>query len=311
MRRTLADEARHGLTWIDVVDPTADELAAIAREYGLHRTSVQDCLEPGHLPKYEKFPGSSFMIVRAYDEQSTATCATIQEFTRKVAIFAGPKFLITIHRTDQAYYQTAVAAILADLPSPANGDVPESPVPQVVLSIVNVAVDSFTKPMETIEAGIEQFEAKVFGDHDVTVTMKQVYVLKRRTMLLKRLFWHTLSVVQKMTPASDRTAPLYQDLRENVESNYVWADELLEEVNNLLSIQLAMASHRTNEVVRVLTVFSVFFLPLTFIVGIYGMNFQFMPELRSPYGYPGVMALMAVVTLLIFAWFRRRGWLRR
>jgi magnesium transporter len=85
---------------------------------------------------------------------------------------------------------------------------------------------------------------------------------------------------------------------------------LLEDVNNLLSIQLALASHRTNEVVRVLTVFSVFFLPLTFIVGIYGMNFAHMPELRERWGYPAVMAAMGFVTLVIGLWFRRRGWLR-
>ena len=79
----------------------------------------------------------------------------------------------------------------------------------------------------------------------------------------------------------------------------------------LLSVQLALASHRTSEVMRVLTVFSVFFLPLTFIVGVYGMNFAFMPELRHRLGYPGVLAFMALVTLLIYRWFRGRGWLRR
>ncbi|HEX5962233.1 MAG TPA: CorA family divalent cation transporter, partial [Gemmatimonadales bacterium] len=94
------------------------------------------------------------------------------------------------------------------------------------------------------------------------------------------------------------------------ESMYSYAEELVEDVNNLLSIQLALASHRTNEVVRVLTVFSVFFLPLTFIVGIYGMNFEFMPELRKHWGYPAVLAGMGLVTLIIYLWFRRRGWLR-
>jgi magnesium transporter len=89
-----------------------------------------------------------------------------------------------------------------------------------------------------------------------------------------------------------------------------YADELVEDVNNLLSIQLALASHRTNEVVRVLTVFSVFFLPLTFIVGVYGMNFKYMPELSERWGYPAVLAGMAVVTVAIYIWFRRRGWLR-
>jgi magnesium transporter len=91
---------------------------------------------------------------------------------------------------------------------------------------------------------------------------------------------------------------------------HFYADELLEDVNNLLSIQLALASHRTNEVVRVLTVFSVFFLPLTFIVGIYGMNFRYMPELQERWGYPAAMAGMGFVTLMIYLWFRRRGWLK-
>ena len=100
-------------------------------------------------------------------------------------------------------------------------------------------------------------------------------------------------------------------MQENAESYHFYADELLDDANTLLSVQLALASHRTSEVMRVLTVFSVFFLPLTFIVGVYGMNFEFMPELRHRWGYPGVLVLMAVVTLLIHGWFRRRGWLRR
>jgi magnesium transporter len=91
---------------------------------------------------------------------------------------------------------------------------------------------------------------------------------------------------------------------------HFYADELLEDVNNLLSIQLALASHRTNEVVRVLTVFSVFFLPLTFIVGVYGMNFQYMPELHKRWGYPAVLVGMGLLTLVIYLWFRKRGWLR-
>jgi magnesium transporter len=127
---------------------------------------------------------------------------------------------------------------------------------------------------------------------------------------MRRMLSHTLDVVQRLVPASEPTAPLFQDLRENAESMYSYAEGLVEDVNNLLSIQLALAQHRTSEVVRVLTVFSVFFLPLTFIVGIYGMNFDFMPELRQRWGYPAIMLGMGIVTLAIYTWFRRRGWLR-
>ena len=135
-------------------------------------------------------------------------------------------------------------------------------------------------------------------------------MVKRRVTLIKRTLWQTLGVVQKLHPSSEGHAPIYQDLRESIESLYTYADEIHDNVNNLLTVQLNIASHRTNEVMRVLTVFSAFFLPLTFIVGIYGMNFQFMPELGWRYGYPMTIGLMVGVCLTIFLWFRHRGWMR-
>jgi magnesium transporter len=100
-------------------------------------------------------------------------------------------------------------------------------------------------------------------------------------------------------------------VRDTAESYLFYADQLLDETQGLLGTYLAVASHRTNEVMRVLTVFSAFFLPLTFIVGIYGMNFEHMPELGQRWGYPMVLVGMGMVSLVIMLWFRRRGWLRR
>jgi magnesium transporter len=90
---------------------------------------------------------------------------------------------------------------------------------------------------------------------------------------------------------------------------HFYAEELLDDVNNLLNMHLALAAHRTNEVVKVLTVFSAFFLPLTFLVGVYGMNFAYMPELAHPMGYPAVWLLMIGMSIVIWVWFRRRRWL--
>ena len=92
---------------------------------------------------------------------------------------------------------------------------------------------------------------------------------------------------QRMVPSGGKATALLRDVQENAESYHFYADELLDDANTLLNVQLALASHRTSEVMRVLTVFSVFFLPLTFIVGMYGMNFHYMPELRERWGYPG------------------------
>jgi magnesium transporter len=87
------------------------------------------------------------------------------------------------------------------------------------------------------------------------------------------------------------------------------SDQVHENASSLLDTYLAIATHRTNEIMRVLTIFSVFFLPLTFIVGIYGMNFRYMPELGWTLGYPFTIALMLAITLSIFFWFRRKRWI--
>jgi magnesium transporter len=292
--------------WLDLIAPTEEELTKIAQQYGLHATSVQDCLDPEHLPKHEQFEDHTFVIVRAWDETSGRRCTTVQELTRKVAIFAGRTFLITIHRKDQPW----VAALRGKFQRDGAGGPAETLPTRVLTSLLNAAVDTYTKPLEKIEERLDAFEGLVFGGLEFAGELREMHLLKRQVTLIKRLLWRTVDVVQRMSPATGRAAPSYRDVQENAESSHFYADELLDDVNTLLNIQLALASHRTGEVMRVLTVFSVFFLPLTFIVGVYGMNFDYMPELRSHWGYPAVLGAMGIVTLAIFLWFRRRGWLR-
>jgi magnesium transporter len=308
--RTIINSTEPAFVWVDLVDPTPDELADVARRYTLHPTSVEDSLEPEHLPKYERIGTTTFMIVRAIDTAARADCATLHEMTRKVAIFYGADFLITIHRNEQPFLAEIIEGHRKTAPPPGTEERRKGFLPRLVISIVNCAISTYQKPLEEAESAIDMFEATLFGEHEFAGLLRRIYLVKRRVTLMRRMLSHTLDAIKKLVPGSEPTAPLYQDLRENAESMHFYAEELLEDVNNLLSIQLALASHRTNEVVRVLTVFSVFFLPLTFIVGVYGMNFQYMPELRERWGYPAVMIGMGIVTLVIYLWFRRRGWLR-
>jgi magnesium transporter len=306
--RTVINSNDPPFIWLDVVNPTKEELANIARQYGLHSTSVEDSLEPEHLPKYERIGAVTFIIVRAFDEAATRDCSTVQEMTRKVAIFFSTDFLITIHRTEQPFLTALITKYQS--PPPAGAERRRSFLPRVLIEIINCAIDTYEQPLGEAETTIDNFEATVFGEHELGGLLQRIYTEKRRVTQMRRMLSHTLDVVQRLVPSSEPTAPLFQDLRENAESMYSYGEELVEDVNSLLSIQLALAQHRTSEVVRVLTVFSVFFLPLTFIVGIYGMNFDFMPELRWRWGYPALLIAMGIVTLAIYAWFRRRGWLR-
>ncbi|MEO7984916.1 MAG: CorA family divalent cation transporter [Gemmatimonadales bacterium] len=312
--RTVLEAATAGFAWLDVVNPSPEELSGIATSHGLHSVSVQDCLDPEHLPKFEQFETYAFAIIRVYDESSSATCSTVQELTRKVAVFYAPAFLIIIHRKEQGWLSRIEQRLIGDA-STAGAKERESVQARVITRLLNAAADTYSQPLEALEARIDRYEESVFASTDapataLAATLREIHLIKRQVTLVKRLLWRFLEVVQRMTPPSGRAASLFRDVQENVESYHFYADELLDDVNTLLNIQLSLATHRTNEVMRVLTVFSVFFLPLTFIVGVYGMNFQFMPELREHWGYPAILAAMGVVTLVIFLWFRRRGWLR-
>ncbi len=297
--------SKAGLIWLDVVNPTPEELDGIAVKYGLHATSVLDCLDPEHLPKYERIGETSFIIARAYDELSDPSAESIQQLTRKIAAFYGDKFLITIHRKDLPFLSQLRDSHVQ------RARVREVRLSYIITDLINAVVSSYEKPLDEAETTTEQFEVNLFDPKQADPPLQRIHILKRRVNLIKRLLWQTVGVVHKMAPGFERNAPLFQDAAENAESYHFYADELLDEVNNLLSIHLAMASHKTNEVMRVLTVFSAFFLPLTFIVGVYGMNFDVMPELHSRIGYPVVMSMMLAVSAVIFVWFRRRGWLRR
>jgi magnesium transporter len=313
--RTVVEKAEPRFVWLDVVDPTPDELTELAADFGLHPLAVKDCLDPEHLPKYEAFENHTFVILRAVDESAPRTADTVQALTRKIAVFYGPAFLITIHRKDQAWLTALHQRCLVGLSS-KHAARSEGIQVHLLAQLFNAALDTYQKPLEAIEVRLDQFELKVFeGREEPGSTfrgdLREIHLLRRQVTLCKRLLWRTVDVTQRMVPAAGRAATLFRDVQENAESYHFYADELLDDVNTLLSVQLALASHRTSEVMRVLTVFSVFFLPLTFIVGVYGMNFEYMPELREPWGYPAVLVLMAIVTLLIYRWFRRRGWLKR
>jgi magnesium transporter len=130
--------------------------------------------------------------------------------------------------------------------------------------------------------------------------------------VIKRLAWHSQSVVKEWsTVYAPKPNPWIQDLKETSEQLYHYLDEMMEDTQNLLSLHISLSSQKTNEVMRFLTVVSLFFMPLTFIVGVYGMNFDHMPELNHPYGYWAVWIFMVLVSLFIFYKVHQKGWLHR
>ncbi len=290
--------------WIDVVYPSNQDLHDAATRYGLHPGLVEDTLDARHLPKLERTNGNSFVLLRCYDERlQDVDCATVQELTRKIAIFITGNRVITIHRADMAWLTQFIQRWDAD---PEGTEDPYI----LLLALTKAALNTFGVELNRADQVMDSYEFVVFKELRTPIDFTQFYFMKRRMALIRRLVRMTGDVVTRLEPiVRSEHATQVQDLKETVESLFFQADELMQDGQQLMQTYMSIASNNNNDVVRVLTLFSAFFLPLTFIVGLYGMNFKYMPELDKEWGYPTVIIAMIVVAAGIYWWFRRNKWL--
>ncbi len=286
--------------WIDVINPTVEELKTVAEEHSLHSNSVQDCLQPEHLPKFEWINNNIvFIVARVYDHLSFRDADSIQDISNKVAIFVGNKFIITIHRGEQPFLD-AIRLKYFDAAQCADPN-------DLLIKILYYILQSYVSPSLTLEAELDQVETQIVLKNQTHAVLRKLYYLKRKAAVCLRILRLSKTIIDNLD--KNTSATVHQDFKEfylSLETSY---DQTIENANNLLNLYISISSQRTNEVVRVLTLFSVFFMPLTFIVGIYGMNFDIMPELRHPYGYPIVLAVIGFITLGIYLWFKKKHWL--
>lgn len=300
MQQELAKPGTSPFTWLDMTNPTPDELNAVAGQYGLYYTVVKDCLEPDHLPKFEAFENVNFLIARIYSPKKDKEADTIQDLSSKIAIFYGPDFLITVHRLPQP--------ILEDIRHRYVDTGHCASTTELTIRIVRLALASYVDPGLQLVSSLDAHESSVFLREKAPDLLRHLYYLKRKASSAKRILTLSNDILVSLRRIESPSSLLQdtQDLQVKAVTLY---DQLEESVTNLLSIYLSLSSQRTNEVMRVLTIFSAFFLPLTFIAGIYGMNFEFMPELGWKVGYPGVLVFMLLVAAGIYTWFKRKGWI--
>jgi magnesium transporter len=155
---------------------------------------------------------------------------------------------------------------------------------------------------------MDAFENKVFSQEVTPHMLSDLYQMKRKALISKKLLLFSQEAVSSLKLNSDDLTVIQDDRDLHVKLMNIY-DQIHEDVSNLVNFYLSISAQKTNDVIKVLTIFSVFFMPLTFIVGIYGMNFEHMPELKSPYGYIGIWLSMVVVSAFIYLWFKRKKWL--
>jgi magnesium transporter len=166
-------------------------------------------------------------------------------------------------------------------------------------------LNTYQPPLYELDRRIESFEKTIFLDNGVKVSMEDLYYLKMQTRITKKLLIIFQQVMNQLE-VSRKNKSAIQDLKDRLVQLVLTYDEVLENAHNLLNTFHSVNAKKTNDTMKLLTVFSAFFLPLTFIVGIYGMNFEIMPELSWKYGYFYSLSCLGFISIFIFGWFKRK-----
>lgn len=289
-----------GIPWIDVVSPSAGEMQELSEIYQLHKEIVRDCLEPDHLPKYDVVDDVHFLILRFYVPGPEKRIATIQALTNKIAIFYTDKFLITIHLEELDFIDSIQRKYISTKKCTTTVE--------IVTKLLWNALETFEEPAQRLSDEIDFYENNIVLRKIEQKQLEALYYIKRQASIAHKILTLMAEPINNIHTIP-RDNPALQDVRDQHLKMQTLNHQVLEDVNNLVNLYISFSAQKTSDVMKVLTVFSVFFMPLTFIVGIYGMNFDHMPELNKRWGYPSVLILMLVVTISIYLWFRRKKWL--
>jgi magnesium transporter len=288
--------------WIDVVEPHEEDLNRLSTEFGLPYLLVLDCLKPEHLPKYELTDDGCFLMLRSFDPSADKDAITVQDLTRKIALFITEGKIVTIHRVELQYLQKIEEKCLKnDFPKTLQGLVH-----QIILSVIR----TYEEPLEQLQENYDGFEEDILERRAESLSTTQLYVFRRKLFMMKRMLKQTNDALYRFRDFWEEHPSMLQDMRENVEQIYFRLDEISDNFEHLFQLYISLNDQRANEVMKILTVFSSILLPLNFIASFYGMNFSHLPGLNSPHALYLLLLVMFLLSLTAIWYFRRRGWFK-
>lgn len=304
----LAFLGRYPVTWINV-DGLGD--ATILRELGeifhIHPLALEDVVNVHQRAKLEHYPSHQFLVFHQVDPG-----ARIQ--SEQISLFLGSNFVLTFQEEAGDCFESSRERMRQHV-----GLLRQSGPDYLAYTLLDAIVDHYFPLLESYGERLDDLETQIIKSPEST-TMTQIHDIKRELLVLRRKIWPLRdalnTLVRDPVPhVTDSTRIYLRDCYDHIMRIIDLLETYRELSSDLLEFQLSSISYKINEVMRVLTVIATIFIPLTFIVGLYGMNFDpnvspwNMPELKWYYGYPFSLGLMTVVTVGLLIFFYRKGWL--
>jgi magnesium transporter len=291
------------VSWINVEgisDP--DVIAQIGKRFGLHPLLLEDILSPRQRPKMETYESYLFLVLKMLYVEKNGEIRSEQ-----VSFVLGPHYVISFLEDPGDIFDPVRERIRAQL-----SRIRQMGPDYLLYALADAIVDHYFIVLEHVEERIEKLEDEVFSNPTGS-TVHAIQRLKTELAYLRKSVWPLREALsgllrEESQLLSGKTGFYFRDVYDHTIQVIDTLESLRDTVSGLLDIYLSSLSHRLNEVMKVLTIIATIFIPLTFIAGVYGMNFKFMPELDQPWAYPLIWCIMVVVAGAMLVFFKRRGW---
>jgi magnesium transporter len=310
---SLAEAHRQGkMFWVELDERTDEAEAFLERDLCIHPLAIEDVWNDLGLPKVEDYGEYVQIVVHAVREADRAL-SEVPLALSELDLLIGHNFLVTHARDEKLCAVTPVQSEIQ-----RNGRLLKKGPAWVAHAVMDRMVDEYLPLIDRFDEQIESIEEKILddearhakGDRDL---IPRILRIKRALQLLRRTTIYQREILLRLARAEfdeipRDLVPFYRDVYDHFARVTELVDSYRELVTSLLEAHLSMQSNRLNEVMKRLTIMSTIMLPLSVIAGIYGMNFEHMPELKWVWGYPFALALMSIVALAILGWFRAKKW---
>ena len=293
------------VTWINI-DGLHDVeiLEKLGKQFELHPLMLEDILNTDQRPKHEDFDKHIFIVLRmlSFDEETQ----TIE--SEQISIVLGENYVISFQERIGDVFDPIRERIRN-----AKGRIRKMGTDYLMYSLLDAIVDNYFVILEKLGDKIESMEDELVGD-PTQKTLKQIHYLKREMIYLRRSVWPLRELISGMERSEsslikESTGAYLRDLYDHTIQVIDTVENFRDMVSGMLDTYLSSLSNRMNSIMKVLTIIATIFIPLTFVAGIYGMNFENMPELKWRWGYAGVWLVMLIVAGVMVIYFRRKKWL--
>ncbi|MGX9885931.1 magnesium/cobalt transporter CorA [Streptomyces sp. NPDC002276] len=299
-----------GFVWLGLHEPTNEEFAGIAELFNLHPLAVEDAIEAHQRPKVERYGETLFAVFKTvcYVEHEKLTATSEVVDTGEIMVFVGAEFVITVRHGRHGSLGPLREELESNPRQLAKG-------PAAVLhAIADHVVDDYLSVTDSVQADIDQVETDVFAENGARADPGRIYQLKRELLELKRAVVPLSGPLEALSTRPMRVVgPEIQAYFRDVSDHLLRAKEQIasfdELLNSILQAHLAQVTVAQNEDMRKITAWAAVIAVPTMVCGVYGMNFDHMPELHWRYGYPLILGVITVACLALYRGFRRNGWL--